>query len=165
MIRVDDESTNQKMRETCEQAATFLASILEGSGLDLEVTVRGTADGCLLNIDGADAALLLAQGGELLDAIQHLLNQVHGRKLPDGHRIVCDVQGFRASREAELRAMALHAAEQVRSTGMAFSFGPMSANERRIIHLTLAASEDLFTESVGEGSTRKLRVSLRTTAP
>ena len=152
------------MNETCEQAATFLASIFQGAGLQVDIAADDVAGGCLLNIDGADAALLLAQGGELLDALQHLLNQVYGRKLPDGHRIVCDVQGFRASREAELRAMALHAAEQVRSTGTAFNFGPMTANERRIIHLTLAASKDLYTESVGEGSARKLRVSLKTTA-
>ena len=164
MIRAENERAEPKMKETCEQAASFLGSILEGSGLHLDVTARDVADGCLLNIDGADAALLLAQGGELLDALQHLLNQVHGRKLPAGHRIVCDVQGFRATREAELRAMASHAAEQVRSTGTAFSFGPMSANERRIIHLTLAASEDLYTESLGEGSARKLRVSLKSTA-
>ena len=41
---------------------------------------------------------------------------------------------------------------------MPFTFEPMSANERRIIHLTLADSSDLFTESIGEGSDRKLRV-------
>jgi spoIIIJ-associated protein len=41
---------------------------------------------------------------------------------------------------------------------MAFTFEPMSANERRIIHLTLADSPDLFTESIGEGADRKLRI-------
>ena len=153
------------MKETCERAADFLVSILEGTGLRLEVVATDASDGCLLTIDGADAELLMAQGADLLDALQHLLNQVHGRRLPEGHRIVCDVQGFRASREAELRAMALHAAAQVRSTGTTFSFSPMSPNERRIIHLTLAASGDLYTESIGEGSARKLRVSLRKTAP
>jgi predicted RNA-binding protein Jag len=40
-------------------------------------------------------------------------------------------------------------------------FGPMSANERRIIHLTLAESGDLHTESIGEGAERKLRVGLK----
>jgi predicted RNA-binding protein Jag len=37
----------------------------------------------------------------------------------------------------------------------------MSANERRIIHLTIADSPDLFTESIGEGADRKLRISSR----
>jgi spoIIIJ-associated protein len=57
--------------------------------------------------------------------------------------------------------MAKHAAERVRATGTPFVFGEMNSNERRIIHLTLADSADLYTESVGEGSDRKLRVSLK----
>jgi spoIIIJ-associated protein len=58
--------------------------------------------------------------------------------------------------------MANHAANKVRKTGVAFTFEPMNANERRIIHLTLADSEDLFTESIGEGSERKLRIGPKT---
>jgi spoIIIJ-associated protein len=57
--------------------------------------------------------------------------------------------------------MANLAAKRVRETGAAFTFEPMSANERRIIHLTLSESEDLFTESIGEGSDRKLRIALK----
>jgi spoIIIJ-associated protein len=60
--------------------------------------------------------------------------------------------------------MARHAAERVRSTGLPFTFGPMNAAERRIIHLSLAEEETLFTESVGEGSARRLKVSLKTPA-
>ncbi len=72
------------------------------------------------------------------------------------------MHGFRATREAELQAMANLAANRVRQTGIAFTFEPMSANERRIIHLTLAESTDLFTESIGEGSDRKLRIARKT---
>ena len=151
------------MDKICEEAVQFLQSILEGAGLSLNVTTQGHADSCRLNIEGPDADLLVTQSGELLDALEHIVNQAFCRQLPKGLRIVCDVRSFRATREAELRAMASHAAERVRSTGVAFSFGPMTANERRIIHLTLAASEDLHTESVGEGSARRLRVSSKST--
>jgi spoIIIJ-associated protein len=109
-------------------------------------------------LSGPDAELLQVEGGELLQALQHLVNQAFGRMLPEGQRLVCDVEGFRATREAELRAMAKLAAERVRNTGAPFVFGEMSSNERRIIHLTLAECEDLFTESVGDGAARKLRV-------
>ena len=149
------------MDETCEGAGSFLQSILEKSGFALEVSAEQTADRCLLNLDGRDAELLQAEGGELLEALQHLVNQAFGRSLPAGQRIVCDVHGFRATRETELRKMALHAAAQVRATGAVFTFGSMTAQERRVIHVTLAESEDLLTESVGEGSERKLRVGLK----
>ena len=106
----------------------------------------------------ANTELLQAEGGGLLQALQHLVTQAYGRKLPEGKRLFCDVDGFRATREAELRAMANHAAERVRTTGVPFVFGEMNSNERRIIHLTLAEQEDIFTESIGDGAARKLRV-------
>ena len=147
------------MQETCSNATSFLQSLFEGTGLNLKVTAKESPAECLLDLSGPDAELLQAEGGELLQALQHLVIQAFGRMLPDGQRLVCDVEGFRATREAELRAMANLAAERVRTSGAPFVFGEMNSNERRIIHLTLADAEDLFTESVGEGSARKLRVS------
>ena len=147
--------------EICANAGSFLQSLFHSTGLELEVAVKETNTECLLDLSGPDAGLLQMEGGELLQALQHLLNQAFGRKLADAQRLVCDVEGFRATREAELRAMAKLAADRVRASGAPFVFGEMNSNERRIIHLTLAESADLHTESVGEGSDRKLRVSLK----
>ena len=149
------------MSEATQQAAEFLENIFEQTGLQLRVKVKQSVSGEILDLEGHDAELLQAQTGELLEALQHLINQVFGRSLAGGERLVCDVHGFRATREAELQAMANLAANRVRQSGVAFTFEPMSANERRIIHLTLAESEDLFTESIGEGHERKLRISPR----
>jgi spoIIIJ-associated protein len=150
------------MNETYTQAAEFLEEVFTTSGLELSVSLEQVDEGAALDLDGRDAELLLAEGGEALEAVQHIVNQAFGRKLARGERIVCDVRGFRATREAELRAMAHHAAAQVRSTGQPFLFGLMNANERRILHLTLADTEDLYTESVGEAKDRRLKVSLKT---
>lgn len=149
------------MNETYTQAADFLQSVFAKSGLDLKVSLEPVTDGASFDLEGRDAELLLAEGGEVLEAIQHLMNQAFGRKLAKGERVVCDVRGFRATREAELRAMALHAAGRVRETGQPFTFGAMNSNERRILHLTLADSEDLQTESIGEAKDRRLKVSLK----
>jgi spoIIIJ-associated protein len=149
------------MNVNCEQPAEFLRTIITTASLALEVSVEDSDEGCRLNIDGPDADLLISQGGELLEALQHLVNQVFIRELPRGQRVVCDAEGFRATREAELRAMAKHAAERVRASGAPFMFGPMTANERRIIHLTLGDESDLITESIGEGQARKLKVTLK----
>src|SRR6478735_8199667 len=146
------------MTEISQQAAEFLKSVFEMTGLQSRVGVKQGLAGEVLDIEGADAELLQAQTGELLEALQHLINQVFGRSLAGNTRLVCDVNGFRATREAELQAMANLAANRVRQTGMPFTFEPMSATERGIIHLTLADSPDLFTESIGEGADRKLRI-------
>ena len=149
------------MSDVPQQASEFLQSLFDGSNLQLSVTVKPGLTGPVLDLDGRDAELLQSQTGELLEALQHLVNQIFGRNLENGERLVCDVRGFRATREAELQAMANLAANRVRETGIAFTFEPMNANERRIIHLTLAESADLFTESVGEGADRKLRIGLK----
>jgi spoIIIJ-associated protein len=151
------------MNETCEQAQTFLNDVFRGCQLDLNAQATDSAEGCLLELDGEDASLLRSEGGELLSAIEHLVNQAFGRALPQGERLICDVQNFRATREAELRAMARHAAERVRSTRSAFTFGAMNSNERRVIHTSLAEEPDLHTESIGEGSARRLKVTLKVT--
>lgn len=152
------------MSEATQQAAEFLENIFDLTGLQLRVRVKPSVSGEILDLEGHDAELLQAQTGELLESLQHLINQVFGRSLAAGERLVCDVHGFRATREAELQAMANLAANRVRQTGVAFTFEPMTANERRIIHLTLADSQDLSTESIGEGAERKLRISPKSAA-
>jgi spoIIIJ-associated protein len=152
------------MQDACTNAGSFLESIFQGTGLNIKVAVTETPAECLLDLSGPDAELLQVEGGELLQAMQHLVNQAFGRMLADGQRLVCDVEGFRATREAELRAMANHAADRVRTTGSPFVFGEMNSSERRIIHLTLAECEDLYTESVGDGAARKLRVALKSSS-
>ncbi len=151
------------MQSVCADAGGFLENLIQSLDLQLDVSASDTPTECLLDLSGPDAGLLQAEGGELLLALQHLISQAFGRKLAEGQRLVCDVQGFRATREAELRAMAKLAADRVRTTGLPFLFGEMNSNERRIIHLTLADSHDLYTESVGEGAARKVRVAKKPT--
>lgn len=152
------------MEEISTKAGGFLESLLQGTGLNIQVAVTETPTECLLDLSGPDAELLQVEGGELLQAVQHLVTQAFGRMLPEGQRLVCDVEGFRATREAELRKMANLAAERVRASGTPFVFGEMNSSERRIIHLTLAECADLYTESVGDGAARKLRVALKPSA-
>src|ERR1051325_2842488 len=152
------------MNEVCVNAEQLLNSIFEGAGFQVKASGSESELGCVLSIEGPDSGLLLNQGGELLDALQQIVNQAYGRHLPRGQRIVCDANNYRAARESELKAMADHAARQVRATSSDFVFGPMEANERRIIHLSLAAEEDLVTVSIGEGDSRRLRVALKSSS-
>lgn len=149
------------MKDVYKQAEKYLNDIFAHVQFDLRASAADAEGGCVLNINGADAPLLRSEGGELLDALEHFVNQSFTRELSQGERLVCDVEDFRAMRETELRAMARHAAERVRSTGVPFMFAPMNPNERRVIHLTLSQDEDLQTESVGEGNARRLKVSLK----
>ena len=72
------------MNEACTQAQDFLNAIFDSAGFDLRATIDEGESGCFLNIEGADSSLLLSEGGELLEALQHILNQAFGREVELG---------------------------------------------------------------------------------
>ena len=149
------------MTETCQQAETFLSELLTDLRFDLSVSSEWTDEGCQMNLSGGDVPLVLSENGEMLDAFEVLLFQIYGREFERTQRFVCDADGFRQSRKAELQAMARFAAQNVRKNGRPFTFGVLNSTERRVIHLTLQTEEDLLTESVGAGRDRRLQVRLR----
>ena len=146
------------MNETCESAEKFLSEIVADLGFNLTVKAHWTDEGCLLDLSGDDSHFALAENGELLDALEVLLFQIMGRSLDRQHRFIVDADGFRQTRKAELHAMAKFAAGHVRKNGIPFTFGVLNSTERRIIHMSLQAEEDLITESVGDGRDRRLQV-------
>ena len=149
------------MNETCQQAETFLTELLSDLRFNLSVSSNWTDDGCMMNLSGDDTPFLLSENGEMLDAFEVLLFQIYGRGFDREHRFVCDADGFRQSRKAELQAMARFAAQNVRKSGRPFTFGVLNSTERRVIHLTLQSEDDLSTESVGVGRDRRLQVRLK----
>lgn len=149
------------MNEVCQNAKEFLSEILTGMKFDVKISDEWTNEGCVLNFEGDDSSFLLSENGEMLDAFETLLFQIYGRELDREHRFICDADGFRRTRKAELQAMARFAAQNVRKNSLPFTFGVLNSTERRVIHLTLQDEEDLSTESVGIGKDRRLQVSLK----
>ncbi len=149
------------MNEVCQKAQEFLTAVLTDLRFDLQVSSKWSDEGCLLNLSGQDVSFLLNENGEMLDAFETLLFQIYGRELDREHRFVCDADGFRQTRRAELQAMARFAANNVRKSDKPFTFGVLNSTERRVIHLTLQAETDLITESVGDGRDRRLQVRLK----
>jgi len=136
----------------------FTNQVLGSSGLDLRAGAEMTGDGPKVQVRGDDVALLLGHNAELLDALEYLGNRMLARTSGEDTRLAFDSGGYRARRERELRLMAEKAAEKVRLSRIPFSFDPMTPNERRIIHVTLASDTTVTTESQGNGENRKVTV-------
>jgi spoIIIJ-associated protein len=149
------------MTEVQQKASDFLTETLNGFRFNLNVTSEKTDEGFLFDLKGNDTHFLLNESGEMLDALETILFQVYGKEIERTERFICDADGFRRTRKAELQAMARFAAQSVRKNGRSFTFGVLNSTERRVIHLTLQAEEDLITESVGGGKERRLQVSLK----
>ncbi len=149
------------IEEICSEAKDFLTTLVNEMGMDLSVTSKITSEGCLLDLSGPDSGYALSENAELLDAFETILFQIYGRQIDREQRIICDAEGFRQARKAELYAMARFAGNQVRKNGTPFTFGVLNSTERRVIHTALQADEDLMSESVGAGRDRRLQVRLK----
>ncbi len=106
-------------------------------------------------------SLLIGRRGETLTALQLLVNLIVAKQSGHHERITVDAEGYRARREDNLRSMAHRVAAQVRRSGSPIMLEAMPPNERRIIHMALAESLDVSTESSGEGEQRRVVISLK----
>jgi len=143
-----------------DQATAVLDKLLTLAGL--ESRIEGTEDDehISLVIHGPDTGLIIGKKGQTLDAIQHLVNKIvsHGKGEGEGKPIHLDSEGYRARRAEALIELANRLAEKARKTGRPVAADPMSAADRRIIHVTLAEAEGVTTRSEGEGVHRHLIV-------
>ena len=117
-----------------------------------------------LNIHSDDpetVSLLIGRRGETLASIQLLVNLIVSKQTGNRERIIIDAERYRERREQNLRSMAVRIADQVRRSGNPIMLEAMPPNERRIIHMELAETGDIATESTGEGDQRRVVVSLK----
>jgi spoIIIJ-associated protein len=111
-----------------------------------------------IDVVGNDLGMLIGRRGEHLAQFQYLVNLLCAKQVTDGRRVVIDVEGYRTRREESLIGLAERVARQVSRSRRSMMMEPMPANERRIIHLKLREHPDVFTESSGEGSQRRVEV-------
>ncbi len=101
---------------------------------------------------------LIGRKGERLSALQHLVNLMLSRRMGDWTRVLVDVEDYRGRRERQLVEIARRAAERVGETGKMLQLEPMSALERRWIHIALRDNADVATQSIGEEPNRRVIV-------
>ena len=111
-----------------------------------------------VDVRGDDLSILIGRRSETLNAFQYVASLMVGKQVQQWVQLVVDVEGYRNRRERQLRQMASRMAEQVVKTGRRQVLEPMSANERRIIHIELREHPAVTTESVGEDPHRKVTI-------
>lgn len=112
------------------------------------------------SVEVAEPHFFLGRGGEGLFALNHLARKIIESKRDRGDEgdldIMVDINGFQKKRIDSLRATAHMMAERARYFKSSIEVDPMPAFERRIIHEFLSEENDLKTESMGEGFTRRV---------
>ncbi len=103
-----------------------------------------------------DASLIIGQNGENLRALQHLIRLLVRKKSDNFVRFIVDVNSYKSEKNASVVELAKEMAEKAISEKRAVVLRPMTAYERRLVHMTLAENDKVETESVGEGEERKV---------
>ena len=99
---------------------------------------------------GGELGLVIGKHGQTIDAIQYLVNAVVWRGRGDERKaVVVDAAGYRARREASLSALAQRSAEQAVSSAGSVELEPMTAVERKVVHLCLKDFPGVATRSEG----------------
>ena len=143
-----------------QRAESFLVQLLLYLDPTYAVDVTIDHDGAVhADVHGGDAGRLIGKGGRTLAALEFLTNAVVNKVEGESPvRVNVDVGGYKRRRDERLRVVAQRAAARVRKSGMPVELEPMSAAERRVVHMALADDPAVESESSGEGRDRRVVV-------
>ena len=113
-----------------------------------------------IDMDSKQANSFLGEGAVGLDALQHLARVSISREDIGQTLLLIDINKYRKKREDDLTELAAETAKKARRTKKPIALEPMSAYERRFVHLKLAEQSDIVTESIGDEPERKIVVRL-----
>jgi spoIIIJ-associated protein len=137
-----------------EVLARVLRDVTDGASIEIQ-TPEDDPSTIKLVITHGDSGMLIGRHGQTLDAMEHLLNRIVFREDgPAAGRVALDVENYREKRQEQLAQQARRLAEKARITGQSIAMSPMSARDRRSIHLALRDEPGVTTASEGERDDR-----------
>jgi spoIIIJ-associated protein len=136
--------------ELATEARLLLTRVVDALGVDGRVDVREDDGAITLTCSGADVALLIGRHGQTIDAVQYLMNAISHRAYGDERKeVIVDAAGYRDRRRVTLESLAVRTAQQVTTSGERVELDPMTAVERKVVHLKLKEFDGVETASEG----------------
>lgn len=145
-----------KRASRAERVETYLGDICEAMEIGVHIELQEDEEYIRVDVSGQEAGILIGHHGQTLDALQYLCNLTATRLEEHGPRVLLDVEGYRKRRSETLTNLATRLAERVVRTGESSALEPMSAQERRVIHLALQDNPSVYTTSEGEEPFRRV---------
>jgi spoIIIJ-associated protein len=151
---------SQEKEELLKKTTSEVLQKMTLDDFKISVESKGDAEGesFIVNIETSESNLLIGQYGVTLAALQHILRLLIRRGTEDKFKFLADVNRYLQAKTETLAGIARDAARQAISERKPVILRPMSAYERRLVHVELAENENIKTESIGEGDDRKVVV-------
>jgi spoIIIJ-associated protein len=143
-------------KDVADIAKEVLGRLLELMEIEAGIEVTTGQVPLLLNVTDDDLGILIGRRGQAMASLEYILKLIVARKVDAWLPLSLDIGGYKKRRQEALEQLALRLAEQVESEHRAITLEPMSAYERRLIHIALADHSAVSTSSVGEGEDRKV---------
>lgn len=141
---------------TADRAKEVLDEILKHIDLPMVVECEPREGYYYLNIISNGSGLLIGKRGKTLSALQFLVSKIVSRQAGENVSVIVDTEHYRSKREVSLNELARQLSEKVKKSHRSLTTGPMSAQDRRIIHLALKEDHEVRTKSKGEGNLRRV---------
>ena len=146
--------------QEAKPALELLREILERMGVgQVDIAYIPRTEGEYLEVSGPDLGMLIGRHGNTLEALNLIFNNMLNAGVRNNRRYyTIDAEGYRARRAEQLRNLALTTLERCIREGAPQKLEPMLPSERKIVHLALADSQLVRTESEGEEPERRVVV-------
>ena len=147
--------------ERSREALAFTTDVIEKMDMDCDVRLqRPDPDSSDIHIvvTGPDAGRIIGKKGQVLAALQFIVNRAMNRPGIDRRYVSVDADGYRSRREDSLASMARRLGKQAVSDGQIITFEPKSPRDRCVVHLALAKFEGVVTKSEGKSDDRHVQI-------
>lgn len=157
------ELTDEELDTVADVAISVVRSILsyfdaDDSPID---EYEGDEGELILDITAPDLAVLIGRHGRTLESLQTLVSLLVSRKLGFRYPVSIDVEGYKSRRHDKVISMAKSAAARAVAQGRSVNLPPMSAYERRLVHIALREDDRIDTHSEGVDPERRVVITLR----
>ena len=159
----EDAAPVRELRDESDPAALareLVERIAAALGVDCRAAVAEDDETIVVNCSGRELGMLIGRHGQTIDAMQYLANAIRRRAFPDEEReVVVDAAGYRERRRATLEQLAVRSAQRVVDDGAPVELEPMTAIERKVVHVRLKEFPGVETSSEGTEPNRFIVVS------
>lgn len=136
-------------------AQQVLQEILDRMGfVTLVDLVEVLPESIKLEIRGEELAPIIGKNGATLDSLQYLMTTIVSRRSGRRVRVQVEAAAYRERQAQRIENMARHAADEAMREAHEITLPPMSAAERRLIHMAIQDCDGVTSFSRGEGKER-----------
>lgn len=161
--KAGEELTDEELDTIADLAVSVLRDLL--FYFDAQDSLIDEYDGdegeLILDVTAPDLAVLIGRHGKTLESLQTLFSLLVSRKLGFRYPVAVDVEGYKSRRHDKVISMAHSAASRAVRQHMSVSLPPMSAYERRLVHIALRDNARVDTHSEGSDPERRVVITLR----